>query len=119
MSGLNGIEFGNRQVFGGGDASIRLRESRERLVEEAAEVSEGASTGETKTFGDVIRGMVKDANESQIHADLKMQDVAAGRSKDLHGAVLAMEKADVQFRMITQVRNKVIEAYREILRMQV
>jgi len=48
-----------------------------------------------------------------------MQDVAAGRNKDLHGAVLAMEKADVQFRLLAQVRNKVIDAYREIMRMQV
>jgi len=111
-----GIEFGNKSVMGGGGFESRIRESRERLVESAGE---STGSGETKTFGELMKDMVREANESHIVADLKAQDVAAGRNKDIHGAVLAVEKADVQFRLITQVRNKVIDAYREILRMQV
>ncbi|MGZ6265254.1 MAG: flagellar hook-basal body complex protein FliE, partial [Bdellovibrionota bacterium] len=103
--------------IGGGFDTNRIREQREIAMDNAAEA--GEADGSSKTFGDFMKDLVQDANTSSLQADVKMQDVAAGRNKDLHGAVLAMEKADVQFRLLTQVRNKVIDAYREILRMQV
>ncbi|MGZ3656793.1 MAG: flagellar hook-basal body complex protein FliE [Bdellovibrionota bacterium] len=114
---INGIEFGNKMQIGGGFDTNRIREQREIAMDNAAEA--GEADGSSKTFGDFMKDLVQDANTSSLQADVKMQDVAAGRNKDLHGAVLAMEKADVQFRLLTQVRNKVIDAYREILRMQV
>ena len=98
----------------------RFRELHERSLENNVSEAGGSSeTGSTKSFGDFIKELAQDANASQLNADSKMQEVAAGRNKDIHGAVLAMEKADVQFRLLSQVRNKVIEAYREIMRMQV
>ena len=113
---ISGIEFGMRNQIGGGGVAERIREQRENLNEQ---VKEGSESGESKTFGDFMKDLVHDANTSALQADTKMQDVAAGRNKDLHGAILAMEKADVQFRLLTQVRNKVIDAYREIMKMQV
>jgi flagellar hook-basal body complex protein FliE len=113
------IEFNSRMSsVGGGFDSSRLRESTQNLVQGTEKVGATEETGGA-TFGDFLQNMVKEANDSQILADRKMEEVAAGRNKDLHGAVLQMEKADVQFRLLTQVRNKVIEAYREIMRMQV
>jgi flagellar hook-basal body complex protein FliE len=109
------IEFGMKSVGGGVDTS-RLRELRENLQPGktgGSEESQGA------TFGDFLKNLAQEANTSQIVADRKVEEVAAGRSKDLHGAVLSLEKADINFRLLTQVRNKVIEAYREIMRMQV
>ncbi len=111
------IEFGNKTSIGGAGLDPgRLRETQERVVEETGA---GSETGEVKTFGDFMKSLVQDSNAASLQADAKMQEVASGRNKDLHGAVLAMEKADVQFRLLTQVRNKVIEAYREVMRMQV
>lgn len=111
-----GIEFGGMsKVTGPGIDSTRLREQKENL----AGAGESSEAGGAKTFGEFMKDLVQDANSSALTADHKMQEVAAGRNKDLHGAVLAMEKADVQFRLLTQVRNKVIDAYREIMRMQV
>src|SRR5438552_2725872 len=111
-----GIEFSSKSMIGSGLDTGRLRETQERTVEETGA---GSEAGGTKTFGEFMKDLVQDANNATLQADGKMQEVAAGRNKDLHGAVLAMEKADVQFRLLTQVRNKVIDAYREILRMQV
>lgn len=111
------IERGTFGNVGGGFDSARLRESKNDIG--VQETGAGSEAGGTKTFGEFVKELVQDANTGAIQADGKMQEVAAGRSKDLHGAVLAMEKADVQFRLMTQVRNKVIEAYREIMRMQV
>lgn len=110
---ISGIEFGMKSQIGGPGS---LQERREISIDRAGESPEA---GGTKTFGDFMKDLVHDANTSALQADAKMQDVAAGRNKDLHGAVLAMEKADIQFRLLTQVRNKVIDAYREIMRMQV
>jgi len=115
---MNGIEFGMKSSMGGmsGLNTDRMREMREQIQTDKAtpgDKSEGAS------FGDYLKDLAREANSSQLVADGKMQEVAAGRNKDLHGAVLAMEKAEVNFKLLSQVRNKVIEAYREIMRMQV
>jgi len=115
MSNL-GIDFGKMSIQSGGISTDRFRETHERMVGETESASE---SGGTKSFGEFIKELAQETNTAGIQANTKMQDVAAGRNKDLHGAVLAMEKADIQFRMLTQVRNKVIEAYREIMRMQV
>ncbi|HEY8278914.1 MAG TPA: flagellar hook-basal body complex protein FliE [Bdellovibrionota bacterium] len=117
MANLGGIDFGNKSMIGSQyDSGLgRIRESSENAIG----VNESSESGEAKTFGQFMKELAQDANTASLNADQKLQEVAAGRNKDLHGAVLAMEKADVQFRLLTQVRNKVIEAYREIMRMQV
>lgn len=114
-----GIEFGNRMNMGGtGIDSARLRETHERLI--GGGVAGGSETaGAGSSFGDYLARLANDANQAQLVADKRTEEVAVGKTKDLHGALLAVEKADVQFRLLTQVRNKVIEAYREIMRMQV
>lgn len=118
---MQGFDIGRMTVSGatGSVQTDRFREAHERAVSDAGGAGEVGGSGETKSFGDFMKDLATEANSAQLNADAKLQDVAAGRNKDLHGAVLAMEKADVQFRMLTQVRNKVIEAYREIMRMQV
>lgn len=109
------FEINNRFSAGVGGSQIdSARELRESIRSE-----EGPQEAGSATFGDFLSKMVNEANTSQLDADKKMQEVAAGRNKDLHGAVLSMEQADVNFRLLAQVRNKVIEAYREIMRMQV
>ncbi len=112
MASFNSIDFGNRLT--GNSEATRLREALDNRVQGNDEASESGAT-----FGHFLKNLAQEANTAQLVADSKLQDVAAGRGKDLHGAVLSMEKADIQFRLLTQVRNKVIEAYREIMRMQV
>ena len=43
----------------------------------------------------------------------------SGESRDLHTTVIAMQKADLSFQMMMQVRNKIVQAYQEIMRMPV
>ena len=45
--------------------------------------------------------------------------MATGRSHNIHETMIALDKADVSFRMLTKVRNKAVEAYQEIMRMQI
>lgn len=115
-----GIEFGNRMNMGGtGIDSARLRETHERLIGGGGVAGGSEAAGTGTSFGDYLARLANDANQAQLVADKRTEEVAVGKTKDLHGALLAVEKADVQFRLLTQVRNKVIEAYREIMRMQV
>ena len=71
------------------------------------------------SFGDILTAMVGQTNTQQQAADQAIQQVHAGDEKNLHAAMIAMEKADISLRYMVQVRNKAIDAYQEIMRMQV
>ncbi len=71
------------------------------------------------TFGDILTGMIGQTSSLQQHADQAVQQVHAGGEANLHDAMIALEKADIALRYTVQVRNKAIDAYQEIMRMQV
>jgi flagellar hook-basal body complex protein FliE len=70
-------------------------------------------------FGEILKDAISTVNQLQTQSDQEVQKIMAGESTDLHTAVIAMQKADVSFQMMMQVRNKIVQAYQEILRMQV
>ena len=70
-------------------------------------------------FGDLLGKMVGKVSELQNNADKSIQGLATGEKKGLHEVMLAVEKASVSFQMLTQVRNKAVEAYQEVMRMAV
>ncbi len=71
------------------------------------------------SFGDLLKTMVAQTNEQQQAADQALQQVHSGGEKNLHDAMISMEKADISLRYMIQVRNKAIDAYQEVMRMQV
>lgn len=71
------------------------------------------------SFSEMLKQSLDKVNELQLQADRAAQELVAGRNKNIHETMLMMEKADMSFRLMMQVRNKVIDAYREIMRMQV
>jgi flagellar hook-basal body complex protein FliE len=75
--------------------------------------------GLDKTFGDFLKDSIGQVNDLQHEANVAMEKLASGESKNLHETLLAVEKADIAFRTMNQVRSKVIDAYKEIMRMQV
>ncbi|HHB76986.1 MAG TPA: flagellar hook-basal body complex protein FliE [Desulfobulbus sp.] len=72
-----------------------------------------------QNFGKMLSGLVGDVQQQQQAADQAMQQVHAGNAKNLHEAMIAMEQADISIRFMVQVRNKAMDAYQEIMRMQV
>jgi flagellar hook-basal body complex protein FliE len=75
--------------------------------------------GEKNTgFGEILKDAISTANELQKQSDQQIQKFMAGESQDLHTTVIAMQKADLSFQMMMQVRNKIVQAYQEIMRMQ-
>ena len=82
---------------------------------------EGLPNGSSpeKSFGEMLGSSIEKVNDMQLQADRGAKELAAGRNKNIHETMLMMEKADMSFRLMMQVRNKMIDAYREIMRMQV
>src|SRR5690606_15204201 len=78
----------------------------------------GANEG-GKTFGEFLKDSIGKVNSIQQEANVAMEKLASGESQNLHETLLAVEKADIAFRTMNQVRTKVIDAYREIMKMQI
>lgn len=74
---------------------------------------------ETKPFLTTLEDSLKKVNELQKEADTAIKDLSAGGPTSIHEVMLKLNKADVSLRLTMQIRNKVIEAYQEIMRMQV
>lgn len=80
----------------------------------------GVSTpGDAKSFGEFLSDSIGKVNNLQNEANVAMEKLASGESQNLHETLLAVEKADIAFRTMNQVRTKVIDAYREIMKMQI
>ncbi|MEK7286223.1 MAG: flagellar hook-basal body complex protein FliE [Nitrospirota bacterium] len=72
-----------------------------------------------KTFSDTMKESILKVNNVQVQADQAIVDLTTARNQDIHQTMIAVEKAEVTFQLMMQVRNKLISAYEEISRMQV
>lgn len=77
----------------------------------AASPAEGA--------GKFFSELVSKVNDLQIRSDNAIQGLASGENKNLHEVMISMEKASISFLFMSQVRNKALDAYQEVMRMQV
>jgi flagellar hook-basal body complex protein FliE len=71
------------------------------------------------SFAETLKEAVNQVNELQQTADVKMQQLATGETTDIADVKISAEKADIALRLMTSVRNKMIDAYHEIMKMQV
>jgi flagellar hook-basal body complex protein FliE len=62
---------------------------------------------------------MEEVNSDQVQADVAIKDLVAGRTKNIHETMLQVQKAELSLKTMMQVRNKILEAYKEIMRMQV
>jgi flagellar hook-basal body complex protein FliE len=84
--------------------------------------AENAGTKEAKgatSFADVLKDSIHKVGELEKEADHEVQKLAKMESQDIHNTMIAIEKADLTFQLMMQIRNKIIDAYQEIMRMQV
>ena len=66
-----------------------------------------------------FQDVFNEVNQQSLDANHQAVEMIAGRNKDIPGAIIAMEKASVSMQMFTAVRNKVVSAYEEVMRMQI
>ena len=72
-----------------------------------------------KSFGDTLTEAVSKVNDMQQDADVKMQQLATGENTNVSEVMIAAEKADIALKLMMSVRSKMIDAYQEIMKMQV
>ncbi len=84
-----------------------------------ADVPSAATTpAASKTFGEALGEAVGEVDTLNLDARHKVSSLVEGNGADVHDAMIAVEKADLSFQLMLQVRNKVVQAYQQIAGMQ-
>jgi flagellar hook-basal body complex protein FliE len=78
-----------------------------------------SGTTPTEGFGQMLDGLVATVDAKQSAAQAATRKILLGDSDQLHQSVIAMQEASVAFTMMVEVRNKLVESYQELMRMQV
>ncbi len=71
-----------------------------------------------KTFGSMLKDAIDETNAYQKTTEQVMADMATGQIKDLHQAAIAIGKAENSMKLMLEVRNKAISAYKELIKTQ-
>tara|TARA_B100000749_G_C18093120_1_gene328582 strand:- start:105 stop:485 length:381 start_codon:yes stop_codon:yes gene_type:complete len=103
------------------------------MMEQAREIQQVAKTGQVEStqstqavgsvqgsgFGDLLNQFVGEVNEKQLASSQAVTDLLAGKDVPLHQAMIAMQEAGVSFQLMVEVRNKLLQGYQDLMRMQV
>jgi len=71
------------------------------------------------SFSKALLKSIQKVNDLQKQADKSIEELATGEERDIAQTMIAVEKANVSFQLMTQIRNRIVEAYQEVMRMQV
>ena len=70
-------------------------------------------------FSSLLGNLVSDVNAQQQNASQSVAALQSGQNVPLHQAVVSMEEASVSFQLLVEVRNRLLESYQEVMRMQI
>ncbi len=70
------------------------------------------------SFANTLKRFIASVDGQVKQADNMMRDFAVGKRADLHNVMIETQKADLSLRLLLRIRNKLVEAYQEIMRMQ-
>ena len=103
------------------------------IVEQSREIQKAAQTGQVEStqstqasgsvqgagFGDVLNQFVGEVNQKQLASSQAVNDLISGKEIPLHQAMITMQEAGVAFQLMVEVRNKLLEGYQDLMRMQI
>ena len=103
------------------------------MMEQAREIQQVAKTGQVEStqstqaagsvqgsgFGGILNQFVGEVNEKQLASSQAVNDLLAGKDVPLHQAMIAMQEAGVAFQLMVEVRNKLLQGYQDLMRMQI
>ena len=87
------------------------------IFNKATEIGGGESV--SKSFGEFFSEALNKVNDLQLQSEQLTNDFAAGKTDNIHQVMIAAEKADISLQFTMQIRNKIMDAYNEIMRMQI
>jgi len=79
---------------------------------------QGKTQGDT-SFGDILKTSIDEVNRLQGKVDHAIEELTTGQTKNIHETMIALEKAEISFKLMIEVRNKILDAYQEVMRMGV
>jgi len=91
--------------------SSQLESSQKTLGTKATEGKEGAA------FAETLQKFVSEVDGTQKTAEAKSTAFAEGRSDDIHGTMVSVQQAEITLHLLANVRNRVLDMYREVMRM--
>lgn len=98
-------------IFSGLPASFPATSPTRPTAPTGADVDEGG-------FGATLKNAINQVNQLGDSSDQQVSELVQGDRQDIHNVMIAVEKADIAFQLMMQVRNKIVNAYQEVSRMQ-
>jgi flagellar hook-basal body complex protein FliE len=109
---IGGISAGNIQDYINNERSFQN-------VDPAKVSTDGNSTGVNSEFEKVLGKLITDVDDAQKTADSTLQDLARGdKDTSVQDVVMRMEEAQLSFKMMSEIRGKLLDSYKEIMQMQ-
>ncbi len=103
-----------------------MTDPRIQALQQIRELSSQAASGKAQSqeipetsFKDMMKNYIEEANDMQVEADDSIRSIIAGEDIDPHQVMLAVEKANMSFNLVMQIRNKMLEAYKEVIKTSV
>jgi flagellar hook-basal body complex protein FliE len=84
----------------------------------SAPTTPSGSQGDQGSFGDSLRSAIHSVDQLNQSSDSQVSELLQGDRQDIHNVMIAVEKADVSFQLMMQVRNKILNAYQEVSKLQ-
>lgn len=94
--------------------SIKSLSTADLLANKSGNTVEASNTD----FAQELKNALGNVNQMQVDGERAMSDIATGSVKDLHQAAIAIDKAEISMKLMLEVRNKALNAYKEITRTQ-
>jgi flagellar hook-basal body complex protein FliE len=93
---------------------IQALSSMQQVAQSAGNIAAAGGSGDNAEFLQTLDGMLNQVGDMQTDAQQQVTDMLQGDGADVHSAMIAVEKADLSFQLMMQVRNKIIQAYQTI-----
>lgn len=117
---MDGLTISNSEALLEKGQTLReLNKSRVSGDLLAPQVGPSSANKAESSFAATLKDAVNRVNDLQKASDVKMQELATGKTKDISEVMITAERADIALKLMVQVRNKIIDAYHEVMKMQV
>jgi flagellar hook-basal body complex protein FliE len=84
-----------------------------------APASAASSASKAGDFSSILKSAINEVENSHASADTSIRNFLSGENGEIHSTILATQKAELQFELFMQARNKAVSAYQEIMKMQI
>lgn len=74
---------------------------------------------DTESFSDLLSNAINGVDETMKNSEAKVEQFVSGETDNLHDVMISMQRAKLSFNMMVEIRNKAVETYQEISRMQI